>query len=150
MTWHGLLAEVGHSSARVRGISRSFGATRSSGGQEWLLYVLLGLVVVLIITVAVHWLRQRRREREVRRPEQLFQEALASLKMSPEDTSLLLRMVRELKVPQPTALLLNPEQFQQAVEQWVTRAGPERADSWRQRLMRIGERAFSGQTSVVQ
>jgi hypothetical protein len=118
-------------------------------GQEWLLYVLIGLVVMLIVVVAVSWLHQRRRERQVRRPEQLFQEALVSLNISPEDTSLLLRMVRELKVPQPTALLLNPEQFQQAVEQWVTRAGPSHADSWRQRLLRIGERAFSGQTSAV-
>ena len=139
MTWYALLAEAGHSSARVRGISRSFGTTRSAGGQEWLLYVLMGLVVMLLVAVAVHWLRQRRREQQVRRPEQLFQEALVSLGIGPEDAALLRRMVRELNVPQPTALLLNPEQYQQAVERWVTRAGPERADSWRRRLLRIGE-----------
>jgi len=108
--------------SRLEGIHNEF-VRRSQASEAWTTLAVALLIVAAVILVAwAAWqLYMRHTERQQRNAHKLFRDALGYLGLAPADRRLLQRVVRELRLAEPTRMLLSPEAFDEVAERWLTR-----------------------------
>jgi hypothetical protein len=88
--------------------------------------ILLGVAILggIVALVWVAWLWQRRRaEPAEARPLALYRQVLAQTGLSAGEVWRLKRLATIVRMPQPTAALISPELYDQAVEQYCASRG---------------------------
>ena len=96
--------------------------------------VLLVLLVLLAVVLAVYYLTQCQRKvtQAARRhdPQRLFRHLLNGLDLSAPQRHLLLAVAKDLRLKQPTVILLSPTLFDLHVKEWQTgQSGPVRTSA---------------------
>jgi hypothetical protein len=150
VNWTGILAQGAATQDRVRDISVSFDDRQYAVGADWVNILLLVALALVILGVALEWMRRHRRAPELRDPRELFAEALASLGLNAADKSVLERLAGEMQIDNPLTLLLDPAQFRDATERWLWRVNPQEEGVLRRQLARIRHQAFAAQDAAVQ
>ena len=90
------------------------------------LFVLLGIVIILFTAYYLTHRRQQREESAHRAdPEGLWGHLLQRLDLTPDQQQWLATVAKELRLTQPTVILLSPVLFQQHLASWQQRkSGP--------------------------
>ncbi|HNQ24144.1 MAG TPA: hypothetical protein PKK06_13740 [Phycisphaerae bacterium] len=120
---------------------------RLQQGGSWL-HLLLGFVLVGAIVVVSYLLA--RRQDKVRSPrtlhdsQQLFEGLLHALQLTDGQRDLLRTLVSDLELPQPAALLISPDFFDEHTQTWQRRMhrpgeepSPDTAAEQFQRIRRV-------------
>jgi hypothetical protein len=97
--------------------------------------VVIGLFVVLLLLL-LNRAQQDRGVRKGKTPQGLFKEVLSKLKLGWPDRMLLRRVASELRLKNPTVMLLTPKIFAESASRYVSgRSGRSRADMTRLRAI---------------
>ena len=93
-----------------------------------LLLTLLGFVAFGVLLLFLHRLHSRARSVDVDRPRRLFRRLLPRLDLSVPQRGVLLRIAADLKLDNPTVLLLGRRVFEARAQEWLaiaSSAGPQ-------------------------
>lgn len=107
---------------------------------------LLGFAAFAGLLLTLHWLQKRARGEDVDRPGKLFRNLMRGLELPLRQRDLLLRMGRELRMENPTIMLLGRGIFEACAEEWLAQAGTRRTED-AGHVARLAEALFPG-TSV--
>lgn len=90
------------------------------GSVRMALLVLASLVAVVVVTGLISWIQRPLEVRTRGNPRKLFQRLLHQLPLSHRQRRFLWGLAKDLRLPNPTLLLLSPGYFATCVEQWQT------------------------------
>ncbi len=144
-----ILAQGEATKDHVRDISVSFDDRQYAVGADWVNILLLLTLAIIILGVALEWLRRHRRAQVQRDPRELFAEALESLGLNAADRSVLERLAGEMQIDEPLTLLLDANRFREATERWLWRVNPREEGVLRRQLARIRHQAFAAHEAGV-
>ncbi len=98
------------------------------GSGRGLLLALLGLLLLGVVVVLLHWIQRRAQPHDIDSPARLFRQLVRRLGLSPPQRTLLRRMARDLQLPHPTVLLLGRRLFDLHSHRWLGYGDPAHAD----------------------
>ncbi len=130
---------------RMRSIREAVRRHENTPGslQTELLIILATLVVIALGLMILAGLQRTKRQRSPRNPGRLFREVLRPLELSFSERLLLRRVARNLKLNQPTMLLLSPQYFSQSADNLLKHSPWASArTSLRARLEAISRKLF--------
>lgn len=99
---------------------------RSGGTFTSAFLAIFGLIVLV---VGAAWLSERQRRKmdqidDLRDPLRLYMSLVTRLDLLPPQRNLLTRIGKELKLPQPAAILLSETQYDGRTAEWLEKHGP--------------------------
>ncbi len=101
---------------RLQSVSRYL--SREGTGWE-LLSVMLGMLAVAALTVMLYKLDKRRRRQDLREPGKLFRRLQSQLDLPLRQRDMLRRLAADLRLENPTVLLLGRSVFESHAERWI-------------------------------
>lgn len=106
----------------LRSMHQHFSTTRANLWHEILLGLALVMGLLVIAWVAWRW-QLWRGEQDEMSPAALFRYTLARLRLPPGDAWRLWRLAKTVKLPHPTAMLISPELYDEAVSRYCAGSG---------------------------
>ncbi len=113
------------------------------GSVRGLVLTLLGFAAFGILVLILHRLHRRTRAGDVDRPRRLFRKLIPRLGVSVPQRGLLLRITSDLRLQNPTVLLLGRRVFEARVQEWLAVAAPSGPQIER-RLADLADALFPG------
>lgn len=119
---NGMLAQTVDRQVYLRSMHQQFSTANPDVWWEILLGV--GIVGGIVALIWVAWFWQRSRvDRTEARPMALYRQVLARIGLSTGDVWRLKRLARAIGLPNPTAALISPELYDEAVERYCAGRG---------------------------
>lgn len=100
--------------------------------------LLVGMILRIIAT-----LRTNDKPTPVRQPVKLFQDLLKTVELTPGQRRLLLQVIKDTEIANPTALLISPRLFDATVKHWTNNRNPQQRAPDKSVLQNVRNKLFS-------